>query len=425
MRADPKTCSTNLSRSTRWPSNCRRGSRSRLKPSATCLLQFTSLPSTKSSCLARFAQKETCRPFLTSVWNHWPRRSRCTKTAGLFNWSSWFFVLQIRVEQLLSTEKDAITIFKLGNILIFYADKFDTLIRKNSHFSVMLAELVKTVRQVCIAGINHHVDGLMRKMTAPHYDLLPVPEVRQCLSLYHGLISIAVKTGDLNLLLEPEKIYEYVLEPLIQTVQLSATRLKSDVDVSVFTINCLTVIRSAISEISAFKQKIEMIDAMIEGNSDVLVSVQVSEMLEKSGILELYQKFNAVSPEEKKPLSTLPGLDSVTVGEALVKFTQFLHMQTASDHHYDLFQQILASEERLVKWNVILIKFPMFQSKNPRTKHAGVHKSVQNDRRSSRKSGKWLWEPSLSPNRERRESAQIRQRKHCRNIIIRFIQISF
>ena len=254
--------------------------------------------------------------------------------------------MQIRVEQLLSTEKDAITIFKLGNILIFYADKFESLIRKDSHFTQMLGELVKTVRQVCIAGINHHVDGLMRKMTAPHYDLLPVPEVRQCLSLYHGLISIAVKTGNLNLLLEPERIYEYVLEPLIQTVQLSATRLKSDVDVSVFTINCLTVIRSAISEITAFKKKIEMIDAMIEGNSDVLVSVQVSEMLEKSGILDLYQKFNAASPDEKKPLSTLPGLESATVGDALVKFTQFLHLNAASDHTYDLDQQILASEER-------------------------------------------------------------------------------
>lgn len=253
---------------------------------------------------------------------------------------------KIRVEQLLSTEKDAITIFKMGNILIFYADKFESLIRKGSHFTEMLRELVKIVRQVCIAGINHHVDSLMRKMTAPHYDLLPVPEVRQCLSLYHGLISISVKTGDLNLLLEPERIYEYVLEPLIQTVQLSATRLKSDVDVSVFTINCLTVIRSAISEITAFKKKIEMIDAMIEGNSDVLVSVQVNEMLEKSGILELYQKFIAVSPDEKKPLSTLPGLESVTVGEALVKFTQFLHLKAASYSTYDLDQQILASEER-------------------------------------------------------------------------------
>ncbi|CAP30623.2 Protein CBR-COGC-6.2 [Caenorhabditis briggsae] len=241
---------------------------------------------------------------------------------------------KIRVEQLLSTEKDAVTIFKMGNILIFYADKFETLIRKDNCSSSVHP------------GINHHVDGLMRKMTAPHYDLLPVPEVRQCLSLYHGLISIAIKTGDLILLLEPERIYEYVLEPLIRTVQLSATRLKSDVDVSVFTINCLTVIRSAISEISAFKKKIEMIDAMIEGNSDVLVSVQVSEMLEKSGILELYQKFMAVCPEEKKPLSTLPGLESITVGDALVKFTQFLHLNAASDHTYDLDQQILASEER-------------------------------------------------------------------------------
>lgn len=234
----------------------------------------------------------------------------------------------------------------MGNILIFYANKFETLIRKDSYFTIMLADLVKTVRQVCIAGINHHVDGLMRKMTSPHYDLLPVPEVRQCLSLYHGLISIAVKTGDLNLLLEPERIYEYVLEPLIQTVQLSATRLKSDIEVSVFTINCLTVIRSAISEISAFKKKIEMIDAMIEGNSDVLVSVQVSEMLEKSGILELYQKFNAVNPAEKKPLSTLPGLESTTVGEAIVMFTQYLHNHASSDHTYDIDQQILASEER-------------------------------------------------------------------------------
>uniref|UniRef100_A0A8R1HY82 Conserved oligomeric Golgi complex subunit 6 n=1 Tax=Caenorhabditis japonica TaxID=281687 RepID=A0A8R1HY82_CAEJA len=254
---------------------------------------------------------------------------------------------KIRVEQLLSTEKDAITILKMGNILIFYSDKFATLIREESHFTVMLAELIKTVRQVCIAGVNHQVDGLMRKMTAPHYDLLPVPEVRQCLSLYSGLTSVANKTGDVSALLEPERVYEYVLEPLIQTVQLSATRLKSDVDVSVFTINCLTVIRSAISEITAFKKKIEMIDAMIEGNSDVLVSVQVSEMLDKSGVLELYQKFNAVSLNEDKPLSSLPGLETSTVGEALVKFTQFLHVYSGSAQTEDLVIQILASEERL------------------------------------------------------------------------------
>ncbi|CAI2353346.1 unnamed protein product [Caenorhabditis sp. 36 PRJEB53466] len=272
---------------------------------------------------------------------------------------------KIRVEQLLSTEKDAITIFKLGNILIFYADN------------------ALGTREDCPPSVyrrNQSPRGrTYAEMTAPHYDLLPVPEVRQCLSLYHGLISIANRTGDLNLLLEPEKIYEYVLEPLIQTVQLSATRLKSDVDVSVFTINCLTIIRSAISEITAFKRKIEMIDAMIEGNSDVLVSVQVSEMLEKSGILELYQKFNAVTAEETKPLSTLPGLESTTVADALVKFTQFLHVHSASDHNDDLVQQILASEERqkIRERNTLefikVYKLIVDHLQNPENKYENLH----------------------------------------------------
>ncbi|CAD6185258.1 unnamed protein product [Caenorhabditis auriculariae] len=252
---------------------------------------------------------------------------------------------KVRVEQSLSTESECVLLFRISNLFSFYAQKFRPVIGEGSELEKTLVDLHSLSMTMFYAGLNTSVQKILSKMSAPDYDLLPVQAVHHCLMLLKEVLD----THDGGMGSRPDakedfqKIFEFVLDPLTREVQLTATQLHSPLDVAVYTLNCLSAIQSVVVLYQFADKRLEMIDAMIESNADVLVSEEVAEVLKQTRILNIYQKASA-HQKEQGPLSAVPGMDKATVAEVLINFSVYLH--NPSTCHLDHASKISSSRIR-------------------------------------------------------------------------------
>ncbi|VDM60134.1 unnamed protein product [Angiostrongylus costaricensis] len=181
------------------------------------------------------------------------------------------------------------------------------------------------------------------KMTAPDYDLLPVPAVHQILMLLRDVLEThdGAMVGRKNSEEEFNKIFGCVLDPLCRSVQVAATHLHSPLDVAVYTLNCLTAVYSVVILYPFTDSRLEMIKALMEGNEDVLVSEEASTILANTGFITLYQKA-AAHDRNQGPLSLIAGMDSATVSRIFAQFDVFL----AQPDKYELDQVSKISSAR-------------------------------------------------------------------------------
>ncbi|CAD6195487.1 unnamed protein product [Caenorhabditis auriculariae] len=213
---------------------------------------------------------------------------------------------KVRVEQALGTDSDSILMFRLANLFSFYSEKFCFVIGENSELAKTLRDLHATSMAMFYAGLNSTVQKLLLKTSLPDYDLLPVPAVFQCLMLLKDVMeTINGCMGTFNETKEDlKKIFELILDPLTRQVQVTATQLHSPLDVAVYTLNCLSAMKLTVAACEYSEKRLEIIDAMIDGNEDLLVSEEVSEILKQTKLVSIYQKV-AAHRNEQGPLFPL------------------------------------------------------------------------------------------------------------------------
>ncbi|CAB3397613.1 unnamed protein product [Caenorhabditis bovis] len=285
---------------------------------------------------------------------------------------------KVRVESALGSETDPIVICSVANMLYFYKSIFENLLQKKNHISEMLDELSKTGKEISIAGINYYIDVLTAKMChPPSPDLIPSREINQCLGFLKQLISCLFDLNANNSgLFDVKNIFALVLDPLLREVQVNSSMIKENLDAAIFTINCLTTIRNSIREHPEIADRLEMIDAMIESNSDVLVSMKASQILSSSGLFEIYKKMQDFDNSGKMP--EFSGLQPFTVSAAIVEFTHFLNSD-ASAHDFDLCEKILAENEREAIRNrtatefLKIYEFIINNLENEKNGYKGIH----------------------------------------------------
>lgn len=151
----------------------------------------------------------------------------------------------------------------------------------------------------------------------PDYDLLPVNSVNQALLLLRDILE-SQNDGTLAVVMDkreiynkvyflsfnfltlnfPPKIFQHILDPLMQSIQLVCSHFENHLDVAVYMLNCLNAIRSLIILYQYTDKKLEMIKAQIEANEDVLVSEQASQVLMETDTMDLYTKTQAHQPNQ-------------------------------------------------------------------------------------------------------------------------------
>ncbi|MCP9257000.1 Conserved oligomeric Golgi complex subunit 6 [Dirofilaria immitis] len=215
---------------------------------------------------------------------------------------------KVRVEQALTTETNCIVLYRLSCLFTFYLETMSSSLNSDSMLIQTYAELKELTLNLFFSGLHSVVQKLVGKIETdtPDYDLLPVPAVHQVLVLLKevleshdgAVVAVAEKKNF-------EKIFTTVLDPLNQAVQLSATQLDSPIDISVYTLNCLSVINTAIIFYQFADSRLEMIKAQTDANVDVLVSEQATFIITQTGLIELYRKAGAHQPNQEHYLKSL------------------------------------------------------------------------------------------------------------------------
>ncbi|KAM3728990.1 Conserved oligomeric Golgi complex subunit [Dirofilaria immitis] len=252
---------------------------------------------------------------------------------------------KVRVEQALTTETNCIVLYRLSCLFTFYLETMSSSLNSDSMLIQTYAELKELTLNLFFSGLHSVVQKLVGKIETdtPDYDLLPVPAVHQVLVLLKevleshdgAVVAVAEKKNF-------EKIFTTVLDPLNQAVQLSATQLDSPIDISVYTLNCLSVINTAIIFYQFADSRLEMIKAQTDANVDVLVSEQATFIITQTGLIELYRKAGAHQPNQGA-LSEITGMEPSRISNALLLFDSFL----SNPDKYKLNQCVKLSSVRL------------------------------------------------------------------------------
>ncbi|GMT04090.1 hypothetical protein PENTCL1PPCAC_26264, partial [Pristionchus entomophagus] len=243
---------------------------------------------------------------------------------------------KVRVEQTLTGEHESTLLYKLVSILAFYATKIEPIVGTESDLVQTIEELQQLTLNIFFSGLNQTVLKILAKMGTPDYDLLPVQAVHQSLILLKEVLDVhdSTSAGGDDAKNRFDKMVASVLDPLYRSIQLATTHLHSGVDISVYTLNCLSSIHSLLILYPYTDKRIEVALALMSGHEDTLISEEASAILSSTGLIPIYQKAMAHN-QSQGPLSSISDADSATVKRALEAFDNFL-----AQPHYGRIDQV-------------------------------------------------------------------------------------
>ncbi|GMT32770.1 hypothetical protein PFISCL1PPCAC_24067 [Pristionchus fissidentatus] len=232
---------------------------------------------------------------------------------------------KVRVEQTLTGEHESTLLYKLVSILAFYSSKIEPIVGSESDLVHTIEELQQLTLNIFFSGLNQTVHKILSRMGTPDYDLLPVQAVHQSLMLLKEVLDIhdSTSSGGDEAKNRFEKMVSSVIDPLYRSVQLAATQLHSPVDMSVYTINCLSSVHSLLILYPFTDKRLEVARALMEGHEDTLISEEASAILSSTSLIPIYQKAMAHN-QSQGPLSSISDADAATVKRALEAFDNFL-----------------------------------------------------------------------------------------------------
>jgi len=232
---------------------------------------------------------------------------------------------KVRVEQVITSEPDAPILSRLGNLLKFYKSLISSVLGDDSIIIETLQEMSELCQRMFMNSLSSWGNKLSEKVELPPSDLGPCSSVQETLALLREVLS--THDAAITPLDERQKDYEKVLssmlEPLLQSCALSASRLNT-ADMATYFINCLYQIQSTLSVFEFTDVKIEMLAGQIEAHSDTLISEQASFILNRSGLGSVYSLVRDQASGEGVILSTIPGLDPSSIKAAMIQFDKYL-----------------------------------------------------------------------------------------------------
>ncbi|KAF8939551.1 oligomeric Golgi complex subunit 6 [Dissophora ornata] len=230
--------------------------------------------------------------------------------------------LKSRVEQVLVSQANAITAFKILNLIKFYSSTIEKAIGSEASLSKTLHEISEASMQVFFEAIGKQSADLLRRPETPGADLGPTPAVKETMSQLKEIM----KSFDTSFVQADEgnqdfaPILSAMIDPLFQTCEIGAAN-QSAFNRAIFMMNCLHYVQSAL--VYPFtKNKVEDLEKQIQEYVDIVVDEQHIVLLRQSGVAPLIQAME--TKDEKTPLSSVPNMDSASISAVLSRLDHFL-----------------------------------------------------------------------------------------------------
>ncbi|ELU12375.1 hypothetical protein CAPTEDRAFT_181210, partial [Capitella teleta] len=232
--------------------------------------------------------------------------------------------LKVRLEQVVVSEPGPVLLYKLTNLLKFYHVTIGNILLSNSSLLNTIDEMQTLCLKMFFNTLNYNAGKLLEKVELPPGDLGTTSSLSNTLQLVQDILSshdssvIAIDARKQDF----TQILNCVIDPLIQMCSVSASRLPT-VDMATYMINCLYQIQNTLALYEYTDQRLEMLNAQIDAHVDTLVSEQASFILTRTGLSHAYGIVQQ-HQSAQGPLSSLHGMDAVSMKAAMSKFDSYL-----------------------------------------------------------------------------------------------------
>lgn len=215
-------------------------------------------------------------------------------------------------------------LFSLANILKFYGTTIGSLISDESAVTVTILDMNALALKMFFNSLNCHASKLLEKIELPPPDLSPTESLKETMSLLKdvltshdaSVIPLDARQADYS------RIISCLVDPLLQMCSMSASHLNAS-DMAAYMINCIHQIQSTLAVYEFTDKHIEMLAGQTEAHLDTLISEQASFILARSGVGSLYTVYQE-NRSQRVALSSLHGMDSQSVKDAMAKFDKYL-----------------------------------------------------------------------------------------------------
>lgn len=226
-----------------------------------------------------------------------------------------------RVESILHMNENPIDLYGVASSLKFYLQIVIKTV-PSGQLCQTIEELHKTMECVFLNKLQNLVrDTLLERIEAPPLDLSPSPGIGHLLNILRQVLSVAAVTEDKQE--DTSMIVSCVLEPLLQAINLSASRL-TPLDMAVYHLNCLYDIHETLKQYQYVEDKLEKLQAQIAVQIEIVSTEQAKYLVTHLNLEEIQTILQG--PGANIPLSQIQGMEAENLINFLGKLESMLIM---------------------------------------------------------------------------------------------------
>uniref|UniRef100_A0A7G3ADT2 Conserved oligomeric Golgi complex subunit 6 n=1 Tax=Lutzomyia longipalpis TaxID=7200 RepID=A0A7G3ADT2_LUTLO len=197
--------------------------------------------------------------------------------------------LEVRVQMILSGEKQTIVLYAVANLIRFYQGVINGVVH-GGNLEQCLASMQQNSEQAYLGSLQQQVKNLLvgpmgTTIEPPQSDLAPPKSVSILLGIMKEILSVASMVEGRQS--DIKKIVSCVIDPLLRTITESASHLPT-VDMAVYLLNCLYQMQSTLAVYEYMEERIERLQAQSDAQIDTLTSEQASSLVANLNLGPIY-----------------------------------------------------------------------------------------------------------------------------------------
>lgn len=237
-----------------------------------------------------------------------------------------------RFEQIMTQEANAVTLYRIWNMVNFYnasldVQPLDSADIRDSLLCYTLGELLALSKKLFTNSLVGHTTRLLERVESPPADLGPPQCFQTTLTLLRQILSCQDSLLTEERQQDIGQILDLMIDPLLQSCQLSASKLQAPVDMATYITNCLYTLCTVFCVYEHTEGKLELCKAQVDAHLATLVSEQCAQLLgslDMSALYRMTEEFSTTPGGFGGPASALPGCDSIAAQMFAHKLEEFL-----------------------------------------------------------------------------------------------------
>ena len=239
---------------------------------------------------------------------------------------------RIRFEQALEQTLPVVVLYRLASLLEFYASTMSDLLGKDAALPEMLMECNSIAMYGFFSAWKSKMESFKMAGIGPSEDLTPPAAVNQSMTRLDEIMA----TLDASVTPEDARqgqisaVLEVILNPLQSLCEGMSNRALSPVEQQVFMANCIDFMRMPLMAYSFASLRVEQLTATADMHIDRYIELSSVIVLRRCGLAERAKILaeamtkSGDGKEERKPLSTIPGMDAEALSISVKNFYAML-----------------------------------------------------------------------------------------------------